>query len=219
MISGLTTGLIEITLFVLVAGLCRNKFKRLLIIKPVTYYWLTFTVLTGIWELNFILHYKDTTSYSDYLVKNDEHVWTNKYPINSILPPYVSKIFYAEYGAYADKEYQLLNNDWSRIIEGTHMAFCGVFSLMALIFHCRKNHLNYQFSIGLAMGTQLINSIIYMGKYFSQMHNPNNVNYCSTDFPCGFMLIERPFMYVNVFWSLMPSLIILQYLISNMNRP
>ena len=39
----------------------------------------------------------------------------------------LSPIFYAEYGAYADREYMRLNHDWSRIIEGRMLYFVAYF--------------------------------------------------------------------------------------------
>ena len=41
-------------------------------------------------------------------------------------PPYpenlkkLARIFYAEYGAWADREYMVSSDDWSRTIEGSH---------------------------------------------------------------------------------------------------
>ena len=44
----------------------------------------------------------------------------------------LSPIFYAEYGAYADREYMNRHDDWSRVIESSHSLFCGVFALVAI---------------------------------------------------------------------------------------
>ena len=48
-------------------------------------------------------------------------------------------------------------------------------------------------------GTQLMNSILYMGQYFLQTQDPNNINYNNASFPTGVLLTKRGFMYVNVF--------------------
>ena len=47
-----------------------------------------------------------------------------------------------------------------------------------------------------------------MAQYFYQVNDPSSVNYPSAEFPCGFALFERGFMYVNVFWTLMPLYVI-----------
>ena len=53
-----------------------------------------------------------------------------------------------------------------------------------------------------------------MAQYFYQMRDPNSVNYQSSDFPAGFALWERAFMYVNVFWTVMPLyVIIMEYIL------
>ena len=54
-----------------------------------------------------------------------------------------------------------------------------------------------------------MNSILYMSQYFFQVNDPSSVNYPSSEFPCGFALLERGFMYVNVFWTLMPLYVIM----------
>ena len=82
---------------------------------------------------NNISNYDNVSNYSNTLIRHKEHVWTNKYSILYILPWRLSEIFYAEYGAYADREYMLLHNDWSRIIEGTHAIFCGFFGVLSLL--------------------------------------------------------------------------------------
>ena len=98
----------------------------------------------------------------------------------------------------------LLTNDWSRIIEGTHAVFCGLFALVAIRMKIQDNHRNYLIYMSVSMGSQLMNSILYMFNYFIQTHDYTNINHCRDDFPCGLLLLERPFMYVNVFWTIMP---------------
>ena len=70
----------------------------------------------------------------------------------------------------------------------------------------------------LAMGTQLMNSIIYMGDYFLQVNDPDNLNYNNDNFPVGFALTKRGFMYVNVFWTLMPSYVLYKTLTNKKNN-
>ena len=62
------------------------------------------------------------------------------------------------------------------------------------------------------MGTQLMNSLLYMGNYFIQCNSPSSVNFDKSDFPSGKFLEKRPFMYVNLFWTIMPSLVIIDLL-------
>ena len=97
-----------------------------------------------------------------------------------------------------------LRNDWSRIIEGTHAIFCGVFALMALYLKGKTLDSKYNLTIGISMGSQLMNSILYMGQYFIELNKPYSINYDNSFFPAGTMLIKRPFMYVNIFWTVMP---------------
>ena len=59
----------------------------------------------------------------------------NVYSIINLIPTSFSIIFYSEYGAYADREYMVLTNKWSRTIEGTHEVFCGVAAFFALLYY------------------------------------------------------------------------------------
>ena len=122
-----------------------------------------------------------------------------------ILPWKLSVIFYGEYGAYADREYMLWGNNWSRIIEGSHATLCGFFALIAMtMIGNQRNKNHYLVSASISMGSQLMNSILYMSNYFLQMKDPDNINYVSEEFPAGIALYKRPFMYVNIFWTIMP---------------
>ena len=87
----------------------------------------------------------------------------------------------------------------------------GKKDILLFIFQCPI----YKFYLGLgaAMGSQLMNSILYMSEYIIQCRDPSNVNYNSDAFPCGFLLIKRPFMYINIFWTIMPGGIIISYLL------
>ena len=208
-LSGIGIGAIEIFLYLLMSHFIRHDYRKLKTINILSYYWLTMTVLTGIWEFAFITQYKSVHNYAEALVQNDSHVWTNQYDLTHILPWKLSKIFYAEYGAHADREYMALDNYWSRIIEGSHAFLCGLFAFLALYFKVHRRDILYVISATVAMSTQLMNSILYMGQYFFQMRDPNSVNYPSSEFPCGFALWERGFMYVNIFWTVMPLFVII----------
>ena len=171
---------------------------------------MTLTVLTMIWECSFIYNYKKINVLSTELVENNTHVWTNDYDLTYLLPWKLSFIFYAEYGAHADREYMITTDNWSRIIESTHAIFCGLFAFLVLFSKIKDSHINkYILAIGISMGSQLMNSILYMSEYFIQEKEINNINYCSPVFPCGTALSLRGFMYVNIFWTVMPSYIII----------
>ena len=203
-IYGFEIGIIEIILFGIISFSIKMINRNLKNVDVITYYWAMFTILTGIWEICFICSYKKTNLLSIELLKNNKHVWTNNYNISYILPWKMSYIFYAEYGAYADKYYMTTLNDWSRIIEGTHAIFCGLFSLLAILYISKNMEYRYKICMGIAMGSQLMNSILYMGNYFIQCSDPSSLNYNTSIFPTGKNLSDRPFMYVNVFWTVMP---------------
>ena len=205
--AGYIIGFLDLTLYFLISFFIREKSRKLKQLPLISYYWLTMTVLTGLWETSFVLNYKPTTLYSKQLLLNHTHVWTLDYPSYYILPQNTAYIFYAEYGAYADRNYMLLHNDWSRVIESSHAFFCGLFSLFSLTFP--QKHL----LLGIAMGSQLMNSLLYMTNYFNQLHEPNSINYITHEFPAGKWLSKRPFMWVNLFWTLMPSIVIVKSLI------
>jgi len=74
-----------------------------------------------------------------------------------------------------------------------------------------KNNVNnkkFTIYINVAMGSQLMNSLLYMGNYFIETKNINSINYNSDTFPCGILMYKRPFMYVNIFWTIMPCYVI-----------
>ena len=64
------------------------------------------------------------------------------------------------------------------------------------------------------MGSQFMNSVLYMANYFIQIKDPNNINYNTPEFPCGPFLLKRPFMWVNLLWSIMPAYVIYNSLTS-----
>ena len=213
MALGLTIGAIELGLYLFISHQLRKKWKQFGEIDALTYYWLTMTILTLIWECAFVLNYSTVIDDSQVLLHKEQHVWTNQYDFSYVLPWKLSTIFYSEYGAYADQEYMLRDNDWSRVIESTHALFCGLFAFLALHHKVKyKNNDKYLIMLSVSMGSQLMNSLLYMTNYFNELGYPSSVNYCSTEFPCGFALLQRPFMYVNIFWTCMPLYVIVKEL-------
>jgi hypothetical protein len=213
MTQGLIIGLLEIAIYFFTSYHIRKRLKPLIKIDAITYYWLTMTILTLIWEFAFVLNYKQIGESAQDLIITQEHVWTKNYDLTYLLPWKLSSIFYAEYGAYADRMYMQRNNDWSRIIESTHALFCGLFAYIALHNKAQyNNRKKYLIAFSVSMGSQLMNSILYMASYFNQLNDPYNVNHCHSDFPCGFALYRRPFMYVNILWTLMPLYTIIKAL-------
>lgn len=212
MIPGWGIGGIEILLYFVVSYKLKKLKPNLKNMECITYYWMTMTILTMFWEIIFVLNYSVIIQSAQQLIDTNTHVWTNKYDITYIIPWKVSFIFYAEYGAYADREYMLARNDWSRIIESSHAFICGLFALLTIVsraYFLNKGTYNrdiyrYYTCIGASMGSQLMNSILYMVNYFNELRDLNNINYCSSTFPCTFGLLSRAFMYVNIFWTLMP---------------
>ena len=130
-----------------------------------------------------------------------------------ILPLEYFKYILFRICAYADREYMSDKDKWSIIIEGSHALFCAVFALLSLYFNFMGNMKNFYITMSISMATQLMNSILYIGEYLIQLNSENSVNY-KTRFPCGKYLEKRPFMYINLFWSLMPSYVLIYYIIN-----
>jgi len=212
---GIFTGIIELGIYFGASYLLRLYSKPLQDINIISYYWFTMTVLTMIWEASFVSQYKSVNDLSRSLISNNTHVWTNDYDISYILPWKLSKIFYAEYGAYADREYMITSDNWSRIIESTHALFCGLFAMLALNYKTRHINNKYLIAGSISMGSQLMNSVLYMANYCIELRDKDNVNYITPQFPAGPFLINRWFMYVNIFWTLMPLLTIIIFLSKN----
>ena len=213
MITGTEIGLLEILIFFVIS----HRLKIIPVLNEmnnIIYYWCMLTILTGIWEFSFITHYKYVNSLSRKLIETNTHVWSSNYDISYILPWKLSYIFYAEYGAYADREYMITKDDWSRVIEGSHAIFCAIFCLLSILFKLKKNNYRYIICLSVGMGSQLMNSILYLVNYFIECDNPTNVNYNTKMFPTGILLSKRLFMYVNVFWFVMPSYTIIHLLLN-----
>ena len=214
MLTGIEIAIIELLLFFICAYRIKHSYIILTNINCITYYWVMLTILTGIWEFSFITNYENVSNISRSLIESKTHVWTNQYSILSILPWNLAYIFYGEYGAYADREYMATKDDWSKVIEGTHAILCAVFSLLCIVYKIKRNERNYLVSISIAMGCQLMNSILYLMNYFIQCNEPFNVNFNSSSFPMGNFLSKRGFMYVNILWFVMPSYVIIDLLMN-----
>jgi hypothetical protein len=208
LITGWGIGLLEISLFMLISFTLKKFFVSMNQLNNICYYWLCMTILTGLWESTYLSTYSSVVNSANQLVNNTEHVWSNKYDLSYILPWKLSHIFYAEYGAWADREYMSIKDDWSHYIEGTHMIFCAIFSFFGLLSGLERRTTKSLIVVGMAMAFQLMNSILYMVEYGIQCGDITSPNYYNnTEFPLGTMMIYRPFMYVNVFWLIMPTYI------------
>ena len=216
----LTTGyklaIVEVFIFGFTAWVLRisTTFNTL---NGFVYYWSMFTILTGIWELFFVLNYDNVVHQAENLIETKTHVWTSNYTSHDLNPSKFSQIFYSEYGAYADREYMTDTDTWSRVIESSHSLMCGIFCLLAMINYLFGKSGEFIFTLSVGMGSQLMNSILYMANYFNQVRDRDNVNFNTTSFPSGKYLEKRPFMYINVFWTMCP-LIIIFYLLDVLNQ-
>jgi hypothetical protein len=213
--KGLVGALINIGVFFTVSA-TTYTYTSLINIEPITFYWMAFTILTGIWETGYIIRHSQTVASAEALIETGKRVWLSDYNLGMLLPFNFSVIFYAEYGAWADREYMTTKDRWSKLIEGTHAIFCGFFSLLAILFYLVNSNSvqNSTVSISVAMGSQLMNSVLYMGQYSIQTKDQMSVNFDCSDFPCGKLYIKRPFMWINIFWTVMPAYIILRLFFS-----
>ncbi len=208
MVAGAIIGMVELLFFFFAAAAARSNSRGLRGIDVVSYYWFAMTVLTFLWEASFIWEYGAVAESSVGLLRDRAHVWTSSYDLSYVLPWKLARIFYAEYAAYADREYMALQGDWSRVVEGTHALFCGFFSLAALFYSVRRDRRRALVVAAVAMSGQLMNSLLYMSNYAEQMRDPDSPNYIRPAFPAGRWLSGRPFMYVNLFWTAMPSYVL-----------
>lgn len=217
-ITGVTAAIIELTLYLYISHSIRNSYNyNYTEIDALSYYWIAFTILTGIWETTYLLRRNSVIKTSQELIKNNQHVWTNRYPLNIVIPKNFSKIFYSEYGAWADREYMTNTNKWSAFVEGSHCLFCAGLSLISLVYYFNGNSLNFYIALSTAMGNQFMNSVLYLAEYTIQVRDSNSLNYNNDKFPTGFMLLKRPFMWINILWIVMPVYIVLKLLHTNYN--
>lgn len=203
----------EIFLYFIVSKLIRKHYTPLQNINTISYYWFTFTILTFIWECAYISDYDNITHIGHNLIDKNQSVWTNNYDLSYILPWKLARIFYAEYGASADREYLILDGDWSKIVESSHAIWCGIGSLCTLILKIKHNINCFNVCLGISMGSQFMNSLLYMVNYWYQCYDEDNVNYITNSFPIGPWFSKRAFMYINVFWLIFPLYTLSYYLL------
>ena len=206
-VTGVTLAIMEMGLFLLGSIFFRNNFRLFSSLNSLSYFWIMFTIMTGIWEFFYINNRFTSKKISDMLLRTNTHVWTNTYHLSNLSPNFFSNLFYAEYAAYADREYMKLDDIWSLEIEGSHCILCGLINFVAMIFYF-LNVPVYLLLIIVSMSGQLMNSLLYCGQYLIQIKNKNNVNYPTLDFPSGKYLSKRPFIYINIFWTIMPVIVL-----------
>jgi len=211
-LSGISIAISEIFLYFIGTTLSYLYIPSLNKVDAISFYWCSFTILTGIWEMSFVSNYNNVRDQGNYLLSTKTRVWRSKYNLSYILPWKLAIIFYGEYAAYADREYMSIKDKWSRLIESTHAFFCASFSLISVILYMFNECERAEITWTIAMGSQLMNSILYMGQYIVQTNDIYSPNYNSDEFPCGFLFCKRPFMYINIFWSLMPAYAIIRLL-------
>lgn len=208
MVEGINLAVLEIYLIYKISEEIRYNYVGLHEIDLVTYYWLMFTIMTGIWEFTFVSHRKESTEVSRSLISRKEHVWTNNYSLDTLWPSKFALQFYGEYGAYADREYMIVKDDWSALIEGTHAFVCAIFSSAGCIELANNNNELFIKYILIAMSAQWMNSVLYIGQYMIQINEEYHINENRKEFPTGKYLIKRPFFYINVLWTAMPMYVI-----------
>jgi hypothetical protein len=207
-LSGTVIAILELLTFYKMSNCVRKSYTNLYQLDDVSYYWLMFTILTGIWEATFVANRLEIKGITRKLLNRKDHVWTSMYDISYVLPWKLSKIFYAEYGAYADREYYSTQDYWASLIESSHALLCGAFSLFAIIAQILDNKQLFLINGTISMSAQLMNSILYIGQYLIQIKDCHSVNHISKEFPAGILLSSRPFMYINIFWTVMPIIVL-----------
>ena len=211
--QGWIIGLFEILGYLTITTKLRHVFPQLDTMGVFPVYWFCMTILTMIWECCYIFNYDYIVDTSDKFIKDKKHAWTNKYSLSYVMPHKVANIFYAEYGAWADRMYMFRYNDWSRTVEGSHALMCGLFALITIIAKIQGNDTLALSSYSISMASQLMNSWLYMINYFNECGEKDSSNFDSPDWPAGVALTKRPFMYVNVCWFLFPAYCLLRALL------
>lgn len=213
MASGIVLAIIEVLLIFGSGFALRYSSSRLKQINPISYYWFILTIVTGfLWETSYLVNYNEVGNYSQELIDTNKTVWTEEYSLIYVFPNLFAYLFYSTYAAWADREYMSTTDDWSRVVESSHAVFCGFFALLAICYKMNGNQFEYILTMALSMGTQIMNSLLYMVEYFIQTTDPNNVNYNNPSFPTGVMLSGRPFMWINIFWLVLPTYTVIYYL-------
>ena len=210
LLTGIEIGICELMLFWMFSFTTASVFPILQHIESISYYWLMFTILTGIWEFTYVRNRKKVRRIGMKFLSRKKHVWTNRYQLSTLIPSNLAKQFYAEYAAYADREYYNLKDYWSLLVEGSHGIQCGLFAFLGITSFVLKYYQVAYILITFSMASQFMNSLLYMGEYFIQINDKNSVNYDTQRFPCGRFLIKRPFMWINFFWLAMPTYVLVQ---------
>lgn len=206
MIPGYVGALMEVSLFFLSSYMVKPVFTGM---DPLMYYWFCFTILTGFWEFTYLSNYYQIVEYSKILTQENKYVWFKHYGLSMILPNRFAKLFYAEYGAHADREYMSRSDFWSRLVESSHAMVCAFFCLLSMTYYYYDDSIGALVAASVAMGAQYMNSVLYMGQYFVECNDPSSVNFNSSNFPLGPYMIYRFFMWINIFWLLFPACIII----------
>jgi hypothetical protein len=213
MIKGYQLAICELGLWFICAHALRNHVESLQQMGLIMYYWFCFTVITGMWEYYYVTQYHSIASFARMLVTTDNSIWLMDIPIHYLSINLFAELFYAEYGANADREYISMKKGdyWSRLIESSHAFCCASFCLASLVSTVLDNEKFYLIGM-VGMGMQFMNSLLYMGQYFLQCKDSHSPNYKTNLFPTGPFLCDRLFMWVNLFWLLFPTIIIFQYI-------
>ena len=208
LLSGIEIGILELFLFWGSSFTISRVFVSLQKINTISYYWLMFTILTGMYEFTYVRNRKKVRRLGMNLLSKKKHVWTKEYELKTLLPWNLAKQFYAEYAAYADREYYNLKDVWSLLIEGSHGVQCGCFAFGSILSFILARYRLFLIFLTMSMSSQFMNSLLYMGEYFTQISDIDSVNYDTERFPCGRFLIKRPFMWINFFWLAMPTYVL-----------
>ena len=207
-ITGMQGALMELSLF-FVGAYCARNYLDLYDINTFSYYWMAFTVLTGMWELAYVFSKLEVSLMGVELIRTGESTFAKTYNLRMIRPRNLSLVFYSDYAAWADRLYMTPKNPWSLVIEGTHCLCCALPCLLSLICDVMMyDHLGEQF-LFLGMAWQMINSVLYVSQYMIQTKQSSSPNYDTVKWPCGDYMLNRPFMWINIFWTLCPIIVIL----------
>ncbi len=213
-VSGINLAIIELYLFYKLSEFIRYDLYPLQMMEPISYYWLMFTILTGLWEATFIDNRTIVKTASKQLIMQEQHVWTNDYTLDYLQLDKFAIEFYSEYGAYADREYMTTKDYWSRLIEGSHAFICALFSYLGLFTYLFNIYLGNQLIL-IAMSAQCMNSILYVGQYLIQVNEEYHINENRKEFPAGKYLMNRPFFYINTLWTIMPIYVTYNIIFNN----
>ena len=208
LLNGIEILLVELSLFWFSSYALATVFPSLQNIETVTYYWLMFTILTGIWEFSYIKNMKKVRRVGMKLLSKKKHIWNNLYNLKTLIPTKFAIQYYAEYGAYADREYYYLRDYKSLIIDSSSSVQSGFYSLLGLLFYLFDSYSCALAFISLSISLQFVSNFIYLSEYYCQLYDSLSYNFNTTRFPCGKFLTKRPMMLINFLSLIVPSYII-----------